>query len=105
MVGAAQAGSGPASPVRIGMVGGGEGAFIGEVHRLAMRISGRYALVCGALSSDPDRARRSARNLFIAEDRAYVSYEEMIEKENKFSEKEEILNEEVIEKKNVTEEQ
>ncbi|MBB4657541.1 Gfo/Idh/MocA family protein [Parvularcula dongshanensis] len=72
---------GPQPLVRIGMVGGGEGAFIGEVHRLAMRISGRFALVCGALSSDPDRARRSGRMLRLPEARSYPSYEAMIERE------------------------
>ena len=46
--------------IRLGMVGGGEGAFIGAVHRIAARLDDRYELVAGALSSDPERSARSA---------------------------------------------
>ena len=53
----------PARRLRLGMVGGGEGAFIGAVHRIAARIDDEWDLVAGALSSDPDRARRSAATL------------------------------------------
>ena len=53
------------------MVGGGEGAFIGAVHRLAARLDDRWELVAGAFSRDPDRARRSAAALHVAPDRAY----------------------------------
>lgn len=67
--------------VRLGMVGGGQGAFIGAVHRIASRIDDRYDLVAGALSSDPDRAAASAAELLIAPDRSYASYEEMATKE------------------------
>jgi predicted dehydrogenase len=63
--------------LRLGMVGGGQGAFIGAVHRLAARMDDRWDLVAGALSSDPDRARASAAELHIAPDRAYGSYAEM----------------------------
>lgn len=63
--------------LRLGMVGGGQGAFIGGVHRIAARIDGDWELVAGALSSDPERARASAADLGIAADRAYGSYEEM----------------------------
>jgi predicted dehydrogenase len=59
------------------MVGGGEGAFIGAVHRLAARIDGRYELVAGALSSTPDKARASAAALGLDPDRAYGGFEEM----------------------------
>jgi predicted dehydrogenase len=59
------------------MVGGGRGAFIGGVHRIAARIDDRYELVAGALASDPDRARASAQDLHIAPDRAYGSFAEM----------------------------
>lgn len=52
-------------PVRLGMVGGGSGAFIGAVHRIAARMDGRFDLVAGALSSDPDRAAESAAELGI----------------------------------------
>ncbi|MGN6551578.1 MAG: Gfo/Idh/MocA family protein [Pararhizobium sp.] len=67
--------------IRLGMVGGGQGAFIGAVHRIAARIDDRFELVAGALSSDPDRARASARELGIAADRAYASYDEMAKAE------------------------
>ena len=67
--------------LRLGMVGGGQGAFIGAVHRIAARLDDRYELVAGALSSDPERARASAAELRIAPERAYGSFEEMAEKE------------------------
>ena len=63
--------------IRLGMVGGGKGAFIGYVHRVASRIDGDYELVAGALSSRPEIARESGRNIGLAEDRIYTSYEEM----------------------------
>lgn len=69
--------------VRLGMVGGGQGAFIGGVHRIAARIDDRYELVAGALSSKPDVAKASADELHIAPDRSYASYEEMFEAEAK----------------------
>ena len=64
-------------PIRLGMVGGGQGAFIGAVHRIASRIDDRFRLVAGAFSSDPERAKASAAEVGVAEDRAYVSYEAM----------------------------
>ncbi|NIA69255.1 Gfo/Idh/MocA family oxidoreductase [Pelagibius litoralis] len=67
--------------VRLGMVGGGQGAFIGSVHRLAARMDDHYSLVAGALSSQKKRAVASALELGIAKDRAYGSYEEMAAKE------------------------
>lgn len=63
--------------LRLGMVGGGEGAFIGGVHRIAARIDDNYELVAGAFSSDPERSRRSAGALHVAPDRAYGTFEEM----------------------------
>ncbi len=63
--------------LRLGMVGGGQGAFIGAVHRIAARIDDRYELVAGALSSDAARAKASAEELHIAPDRAYGSFTEM----------------------------
>jgi predicted dehydrogenase len=63
--------------IRLGMVGGGQGAFIGAVHRIASRIDDRFTLVAGALSSDPARAAASAADLGIAPDRSYASYAEM----------------------------
>lgn len=67
--------------IRLGMVGGGQGAFIGAVHRIAARIDDQYELLAGALSSDPERASASARELGIAADRSYASYEEMAQAE------------------------
>ncbi|RYI92077.1 MAG: Gfo/Idh/MocA family oxidoreductase, partial [Acetobacteraceae bacterium] len=64
-------------PLRLGMVGGGQGAFIGAVHRIAARIDDDFQLVAGAFSSDPERARASAAEYGVAEDRAYASFEEM----------------------------
>lgn len=63
--------------LRLGMVGGGQGAFIGAVHRLAARMDDKYELVAGALSSDPGRAKASAVELRLAPDRAYASYTDM----------------------------
>ena len=63
--------------LRLGMVGGGQGAFIGGVHRIAARIDGQWDLVAGALSSDAARAKASAAELGIAADRAYTDFEEM----------------------------
>ena len=73
--------SGRSGPILLGMVGGGEGAFIGGVHRLAARIDGRYFMVAGALSSTPEKARASADALGLAADRSYDSYQEMAEVE------------------------
>lgn len=63
--------------VRMGMVGGGAGAFIGAIHRAAAAMDGQIELVCGALSSDPERARLSALELGIESGRCYTSYQEM----------------------------
>lgn len=70
-----------AGRIRLGMVGGGQGAFIGAVHRIAARIDDQYELVAGALSSDPARAKASALEIGIAPDRAYGSFEEMAKAE------------------------
>ncbi len=64
--------------IRYAMVGGGRGAFIGAVHRIAARMDDRFELVAGALSSNPENAKASAADLHIAADRAYTSYEEML---------------------------
>ena len=63
------------------MVGGGEGAFIGAVHRIAARIDDQYELVAGALSSTPEKARRSGEALGLAPDRIYDDYESMAKAE------------------------
>jgi predicted dehydrogenase len=65
--------------IRLGMVGGGEGAFIGAVHRIAARLDDHYELVAGALSSTPDRAMRSAQALGLP--RGYPDYRTMAREE------------------------
>jgi len=70
-----------ARKLRLGMVGGGRGAFIGAVHRMAARLDDRYELVAGAFSSDPDNTRATAGDLGIAPDRAYSTWQEMAEQE------------------------
>ena len=69
--------------LRLGMVGGGPGGFIGAVHRIAARLDDRYELVAAALSSDPERGRKAAIDLHIAPDRAYASFSEMAAAEAK----------------------
>ncbi|MBX3597743.1 MAG: Gfo/Idh/MocA family oxidoreductase [Rhizobiaceae bacterium] len=73
-----ESGSGP---IRYGMVGGGQGAFIGAVHRIAARMDGEFSLVAGALSADPDRAKASGKELGISPDRTYGSFAEMAKAE------------------------
>jgi predicted dehydrogenase len=67
--------------LRLGMVGGGPGAFIGAVHRIAARLDDRFELVAAALSSNPERSRAAARELHIAPERAYGSFAEMAKAE------------------------
>jgi predicted dehydrogenase len=64
--------------IRMGMVGGGRGAFIGGVHRMAAALDGHIDLVCGAFSSDSERSRLSGQDLYLPEDRVYDSYSQMI---------------------------
>lgn len=68
-------------PIRLGMVGGGQGAMIGSVHRIAARLDGQFQLVAGALSSTPEKARSSAQDLGLPEDRIYSDYVEMAKRE------------------------
>lgn len=68
------------------MIGGGKNAFIGAVHRMAANLDGLIELCCGALSSDPENAKISGRELFLPENRIYGSYEEMIQKERNLPE-------------------
>ena len=63
------------------MIGGGRGAFIGGVHRMASAIDGEIELVCGAFSSNPEKSKLSGEDLYLPADRVYGSYAEMIEKE------------------------
>lgn len=67
--------------VRMGMIGGGEGAFIGGVHRMAAALDGMIELVCGAFSSDPVKSKQSGEALYLDPNRVYATYEEMIDKE------------------------
>jgi predicted dehydrogenase len=64
--------------LRMGLIGGGQGAFIGKVHSVAAVMDNRAALVAGALSSDPAKSRASAGDYDIKPDRAYGSYKDMI---------------------------
>jgi predicted dehydrogenase len=63
--------------IRLGMVGGGSGAFIGAVHRIAARIDDKYELIAGALSSTPERARQSGAELGLDPARTYDDYKQM----------------------------
>ena len=76
--------------LRFALVGGGQGSFIGRVHSIAAQLDGRAELVAGALSSDPQRARDSAGDYGIAPERAYGSYQEMIDGELALDESERI---------------
>lgn len=67
--------------IRYGMVGGGRGAFIGAVHRIAANIDGQIELVCGAFSGDPEKSRASGADFFLPAERCYGTFEEMIQKE------------------------
>jgi len=60
------------------MVGGGRGAFIGGVHRMAAALDGEIELVCGAFSSDPERSKASGEDLYLPANRVYPNYEAMI---------------------------
>jgi predicted dehydrogenase len=68
--------------LRMGMIGGGPGAFIGAVHRIAANMDGMIELVCGAFSSDPEKSKQAGKELFLPIDRVYGSYKEMIRSEN-----------------------
>ena len=69
--------------LRMGLIGGGQGAFIGRVHCIAAVLDNRAALVAGALSSDPAKAKASAPDYDIKPERAYGSYQEMVAAESK----------------------
>lgn len=75
-----------ARKIRMGMVGGGIGAFIGGVHRMAAALDGQIELVCGAFSSKPDKSKASGEAFFLPEDRVYGSFAEMIEQEKNLPE-------------------
>src|SRR5215475_11494904 len=68
--------------LRMGMIGGGPGAFIGAVHRIAANIDGEIELVCGAFSSDPEKSKQTGAELRLDQERVYGSYKEMIRAES-----------------------
>ncbi|MCE2789451.1 MAG: Gfo/Idh/MocA family oxidoreductase [Saprospiraceae bacterium] len=72
--------------VKMGMVGGGHGAFIGAVHRMAAALDGQIELVCGAFSSDPVKSKESGTSLYLNPSRVYGTYEEMIQSESRLPE-------------------
>jgi len=72
------------------MIGGGKGAFIGAVHRIAARMDDEYELTCGAFSSDAEKAKASGLLLGLSPDRVYTSYQELIEKEKQLPEEERV---------------
>ena len=67
--------------LRMGMVGGGRGAFIGGVHRMAAALDGKIELVAGCFSADPEKSKLSGADLFLDPSRVYGTYQELIEKE------------------------
>src|SRR5437764_4502358 len=69
--------------IRYGMVGGGRGAFIGAVHRIAAAMDQQIELVCGAFSADPEKSKASGADLFLPPDRCYGTFQEMIQSEAK----------------------
>src|SRR5262249_36545337 len=69
--------------LRLGMVGGGPGGFIGAVHRIAARLDDRYELVAAGFSADPEKSKKAALDLHISPDRAYASFTEMAAAEAK----------------------
>lgn len=68
--------------LRMGMIGGGPGAFIGAVHRIAASIDGEIQLVCGSFSSDPEKSKQAGESLGLTPNRIYGSYKEMIRRES-----------------------
>jgi predicted dehydrogenase len=76
--------------LKLGMIGGGQGAFIGAVHRIAARMDDEYELVCGAFSSDAEKAKASGLLLGLSSDRVYTSYQQLIEKEKQLPEDERV---------------
>src|ERR1035438_1966234 len=73
----------PNRRLRLGMVGGGPGGFIGAVHRIAARLDDRFELAAAALSSNPEKSRKAAQDLHIPADRAYANFTEMAAAESK----------------------
>jgi len=76
--------------LKMGMVGGGPGAFIGEVHRKAARMDGEIELVAGTFSAAPEKSKQVGRELYLDPGRVYGTYQEMIEQERKLPEGERV---------------
>jgi len=76
--------------LKMGMVGGGRDAFIGAVHRKAALMDGKIEFIAGALSSDPEKAKASARDLLISEEKSYGTWQEMVDQESNLPESERI---------------
>ncbi len=76
--------------LKMGMVGGGRDAFIGAVHRKAALMDGKIDFIAGALSSDPEKAKASARDILISEERSYGTWQEMVDKESNLPENDRI---------------
>ncbi|PVY41195.1 putative dehydrogenase [Pontibacter virosus] len=72
------------------MIGGGKGAFIGAVHRIAAQLDGAYELVCGAFSSNPEKSRACGASLGLSPDRVYDSYQELFRQEAQLPEDERV---------------
>lgn len=70
----------------MGMIGGGDGSFIGGVHRMAANLDGQIELVCGAFSSNREKSKKTGKNLFLPDERVYGSFRKMIETEKNLPE-------------------
>jgi predicted dehydrogenase len=71
--------------LRMGLIGGGPGSFIGRIHRSAAAMDGQIELVCGALSSDPEKSKVAGAAMFLDPQRVYDSYQQMIESESRLA--------------------
>ena len=65
--------------LRLAVIGGGPGSFIGAMHRQAARLDDRYEIVTGILSSDPEKSKKAGLELGLAPDRLYSSVQEMLD--------------------------
>ena len=74
--------------MRMGMIGGGRGSFIGRVHHIAAILDNQIELVCGAFSSNPEISKESGKDYMLPVNRVYGDYKEMIEMESKLPENE-----------------
>jgi len=71
--------------LRMGLIGGGPGSFIGRIHRIAAELDGEAQLVCGAFSSTPERSREAGDMYHLPASRVYASYQQMIDVESTLS--------------------